>query len=144
MNDIKNQYLIRRQQVVGQTPSAEGIHKQQAPKTSKSFNDVLKQVSEKESVKFSKHAMNRLSERDIHLTEDELQKINKAVSQAEGKGIRDALILMDDKIFIANVKSRTIVTAADEKHLKESVFTNIDGAVIVQAGPYGGLRLLTD
>jgi flagellar operon protein len=132
MNDIKNQYLIRRQQVVGQTPPAEGVHSQkQSPKSNVSFNDVLKQISEKESVKFSKHAMNRLSERDIHLTADELKKINQAVNQAEGKGIRDALILMDDKIFIANVKSRTIVTAADEKHLKENVFTNIDGAVIV-------------
>ena len=75
--------------------------------------------------------MNRLSERDIHLTDEELRKINSAVSQAEGKGIRDALILMDDKVFIANVKSRTIVTAAVEKHLKDNVFTNIDGAVIV-------------
>ena len=131
MNDIKNQYLIRRQQVVGQTPPAEGIQKQQPPKGNVSFNDVLKQISEKESVKFSKHAMNRLSERDIHLTDEELRKINSAVNQAEGKGIRDALILMDDKVFIANVKSRTIVTAADEKHLKDNVFTNIDGAVIV-------------
>lgn len=132
MNDIKNQYLIRRQQIVGQTPPAESVNRQQRKTSSgASFDEVLKQISEKESVKFSKHAMNRLSERDIHLTDDELVKINKAVTQAEGKGIRDALILMDDKIFIANVKSRTIVTAADEKHLKENVFTNIDGAVIV-------------
>ncbi len=131
MNDIKNQYLIRRQQIVGQTPPAESVSRQQQPNNDVSFNEVLKQISEKESVKFSKHAMNRLSERDIHLTDDELQKINKAVTQAEGKGIRDALILMDDKVFIANVKSRTIVTAADEKQLKENVFTNIDGAVIV-------------
>lgn len=75
--------------------------------------------------------MNRLNERDIQLTGEELKKINQAVNQAESKGIREALILMDDKIFIANIKSRTIVTAADEKNLKENVFTNIDGAVIV-------------
>lgn len=132
MNEIKNQFLIRRQQVIGQTPQAEGTkHVISNPKSGVSFDDVLKQISNKESVKFSKHAINRLSERSITLTNEELEKINQAVNQAEGKGIREALILMDDKIFIANVKSRTIVTAADEKHLKENVFTNIDGAVII-------------
>lgn len=132
MNEIKNQFLIRRQQVIGQTPHAEGIKQPiNNSKSAVSFDDVLKQISNKESVKFSKHAINRLSQRDITLTNEELEKINQAVTQAEGKGIREALILMDDKIFIANVKSRTIVTAADEKHLKENVFTNIDGAVII-------------
>lgn len=132
MNDIKNQYLIRRQQIIGQTPTPEGAKlPKSSPQSNISFNDVLKQISDKDSVKFSKHAMNRLNERDIQLTGEELKKINQAVNQAESKGIREALILMDDKIFIANIKSRTIVTAADEKNLKENVFTNIDGAVIV-------------
>lgn len=133
MNEVKNQYLIRRQQIINQTPAIDNTNrsKSSTPTSSISFNDVLKQISEKDSVKFSKHAMSRLNERDITLTSEEITKINKAVDQAEGKGIRDALILMDDKVFIANVKSRTIVTAADEKNLKDNVFTNIDGAVIV-------------
>lgn len=133
MNEVKNQYLIRRQQIINQTPAIENTNRSNPTTTTSSisFNDVLKQISEKDSVKFSKHAMSRLNERDITLTSEELTKINKAVDQAEGKGIRDALILMDDKVFIANVKSRTIVTAADEKNLKDNVFTNIDGAVIV-------------
>ncbi len=133
MNEVKNQYLIRRQQIVSQTPAIENANRPKInPQTSGiSFNDVLKQISEKENVKFSKHAMSRLNERDITLTSEEITKINNAVDQAEGKGIRDALILMDDKVFIANVKSRTIVTAADEKNLKDNVFTNIDGAVII-------------
>lgn len=133
MNEVKNQYLIRRQQIINQTPAIDNTNRSNPTTTNSSisFNDVLKQISEKDSVKFSKHAMTRLNERDITLTSEELTKINKAVDQAEGKGIRDALILMDDKVFIANVKSRTIVTAADEKNLKDNVFTNIDGAVIV-------------
>lgn len=133
MNEVKNQYLIRRQQIINQTPAIDNTNRSNptATTSSISFNDVLKQISEKDSVKFSKHAMSRLNERDITLTSEEITKINKAVDQAEGKGIRDALILMDDKVFIANVKSRTIVTAADEKNLKDNVFTNIDGAVIV-------------
>lgn len=141
MSDLKSQYLIRRQQVLGTTETTNVQRKsnqnQVAPQTP--FKDILNQVSSEQSIKFSKHALNRLEERDIQLSTDEIAKISNAVKQAEGKGIRDALILMGDKAFIANVKSRTIVTAAAEQNLKDNVFTNIDGAVIIQAGPYGGL-----
>lgn len=132
MTDLKNQYLIRRQQVITPvgTPPTKRID-QQNPQVGRSFEDVLKQVGSKEEVKFSKHASQRLEERNIQLTDAELLKINDAVDKAASKGIREALILMDDKVFIANVKNRVIVTASDEKNLKAHVFTNIDGAVIV-------------
>lgn len=133
MSDLKSQYLIRRQQVLG-TPESTISNKpntqKQSPVTNQ-FKDILNQVSSEQSIKFSKHALNRLEERSINLSTDEIAKISKAVNQAEGKGIRDALILMGDKAFIANVKSRTIVTAAADQNLKENVFTNIDGAVII-------------
>lgn len=133
MSDLKSQYLIRRQQVLGTTETTNVQRKsnqnQVAPQTP--FKDILNQVSSEQSIKFSKHALNRLEERDIQLSTDEIAKISNAVKQAEGKGIRDALILMGDKAFIANVKSRTIVTAAAEQNLKDNVFTNIDGAVII-------------
>lgn len=131
MSDINNQYLIRRQQVVGQVSSTTSKQNTTTNKPKVSFEDVLSQVQGQQELKFSKHAMSRLEERDIKLTTEEVGKISDAVKKAENKGIRDALILMDDKVFIANVKSRTIVTAASENQLKESVFTNIDGAVIV-------------
>lgn len=38
---------------------------------------------------------------------------------------------MDDKAFIASVKNKTIITAASGEQLKENIFTNIDGAVIL-------------
>lgn len=133
MSDLKSQYLIRRQQVLG-TPDASNIQKkniQGQTVGNSQFKDILNQIANEQSVKFSKHAMTRLEERDIKLSTDEIAKISKAVNQAEGKGIRDALILMGDKAFIANVKSRTIVTAAADQNLKDNVFTNIDGAVII-------------
>lgn len=133
MSDLKSQYLIRRQQVLG-TPDTTNIQKkniQGQTVGNSQFKDILNQISSEQSIKFSKHAMNRLEERDIKLSTDEITKISNAVNQAEGKGIRDALILMGDKAFIANVKSRTIVTAAADQNLKDNVFTNIDGAVII-------------
>lgn len=100
--------------------------------TGPSFQDVLTKVKEQsETVKFSKHATNRLNQRNITLTDQEIKKIDSAINKAEEKGIKDALIIMDNKAFVANIKNKTIVTAATNEQLLENVFTNIDGAVIV-------------
>lgn len=96
-----------------------------------SFQDVLGRMQQGQEVKFSKHASQRLQARDIALSADDIQKIDGALKKAESKGIKDALILMQDKVFIANVKSRTIITASTEADLKDNVFSQIDGAVII-------------
>ena len=97
-----------------------------------SFEEVLAQVKKDESgVKFSKHASQRLEERNIVLSRGDLNKITNAIEKAEGKGIKDALIIMDNKQFVANIKNKTVITASTNEQLREQVFTNIDGAVIV-------------
>ena len=110
----------------------------QSPKTQNvikngpSFEEVLAQVKKDESgVKFSKHASQRLEERNIVLSRGDLNKITNAIEKAEGKGIKDALIIMDNKQFVANIKNKTVITASTNEQLREQVFTNIDGAVIV-------------
>ncbi|WP_432665052.1 TIGR02530 family flagellar biosynthesis protein [Wukongibacter baidiensis] len=97
----------------------------------KSFQEILSGIEKKQDVKFSKHALERLRVRNIDLSNTEISKINGAIQQAEKKGVREALILMDNKAFIASVKNRTIITAASDEQLKENIFTNIDGAVII-------------
>jgi flagellar operon protein len=82
-------------------------------------------------VKFSKHAAERLQMRNIHLTKDDLNKLNEAVNKAAEKGVKETLIIMGNAAFIANVKNKMIITAAAEENLKNNVFTNIDGAVII-------------
>lgn len=97
-----------------------------------SFQDVLAKVkSSNQEVKISKHAQARLDQRNITLSEADMKKIDQAMDKASSKGIKDALILMDNKAFVANVKNKTIITAAANEQLKENIFTNIDGAVIV-------------
>lgn len=97
-----------------------------------SFQDVLSKVkSSNDEVKLSKHAKARLDQRNISLTEADMKKIGNAIDKADQKGIKDALILMDNKAFVANIKNKTIITASTSEQLKENVFTNIDGAVIV-------------
>ena len=86
-----------------------------------SFQDVLNAKVEQE-VKFSKHANQRLENRNIELSEDQLERLNQGVGQA--------LVMMDNLAFIVNVKNNTVVTAMEQGESGQ-VFTNIDGAVIV-------------
>lgn len=95
------------------------------------FDEILKQSLEQEQgIKFSKHAWQRLTERNISLTVNQKDKLTDLVSKAGMKGIRDSLVVMDNMAFVVNIKSKTVVTAMCGKELGENVFTNIDGAVI--------------
>jgi flagellar operon protein len=100
-------------------------------KENRSFEQILNNIQSKDEIKFSKHAIERMDIRDITLNKDEVNKLNHAIDKAEQKGVKEALILMGDTAFIASIKNRTIVTTVNKEQLKENVFTNIDGAVIV-------------
>lgn len=110
-------------------------HKQKNDKVKKenniSFSKVFSNIKEKEDIKFSKHAKNRLIDRNMSMTSIDIEKLDKAFEKAEMKGVSDALIMVDKNIYIANIESKTIITALEEKDLNERVFTNIDGAVII-------------
>lgn len=97
----------------------------------KSFAQVLAAINDPTDVKFSKHAVQRLEARNIQLNPNEMQRIKAGLDKAHEKGIKETLILMDNKAFVASVRNKTIITAALDEQLKESVFTNIDGAVII-------------
>lgn len=95
-----------------------------------SFQEVFQDVLDN-NIKFSKHAATRMRERNINLSSVELSKILEAIDKASAKGIKDSLVLMKDIAFVVNIPSRTIITAVDGKTMKENIFTNIDGAVIL-------------
>lgn len=123
--------------VITNRPDAPGINQPIRPDrlrnvSSGGFEAILKQKRlENEDVKFSKHAELRLQTRNISLTQAQKDKMKEAVAKAEAKGVKDSLVLMDNLAFVVNVRNRTVITAANSSELKESVFTNIDGAVIV-------------
>ena len=103
----------------------------QASDSSLSFKEVLARTGEAASgVKFSKHANQRLENRNINLSDEQLQRLNRGVDMARGKSINEGLLMMDNLAFIVNVKNNTVVTAL-EQSAEDNVFTNIDGAVIV-------------
>ena len=80
------------------------------------------------SVRFSKHANERLSTRNINLDNAQMARLEKGMSKAKEKGMQDPLVMVDNIAFIVNIKSNTVVTAVND--VNEAVFTNIDGAVI--------------
>ena len=96
------------------------------------FKNILQDaISQEKSVKFSKHAQERLSQRSISLSNTEIDKINTADEKARAKGVKDSLILIGNLAFIVNIPSKTVVTAVDGENIRDNVFTNIDGAVLL-------------
>jgi flagellar operon protein len=94
------------------------------------FRAILKEkIDENKEVKFSKHATQRLGDRNITLDKDQTDKLERAVDKAKGKGLKDTLVIMDNVAMVVNVNNRTVITAVSKDEMKENVFTNIDGAV---------------
>lgn len=93
----------------------------------KSFDSLLQE--ELNNVKFSNHAMKRLEDRNIALNRDDLAALNNAVMEAEMKGSKDSLIMLNNNAFIVNIPNKTVVTALPIGE-GDDVFTNIDSVVI--------------
>jgi flagellar operon protein len=86
---------------------------------------------EKPILKFSNHALERMSNRKIHFTPEQITKIEQGMQKAMGKGSKETLVLTDDSALIVNLKDKMVVTVMDKSMLKENVFTNIDSTVFV-------------
>lgn len=95
------------------------------------FRDILESKLKVEGFSISKHAQERILLRGIEIGKEEIEGINKAIDLANSKGVRDSLVIVNGKAFVINIPTRTIVTAIEEGSLKNRMFTNIDGAVIL-------------
>lgn len=96
------------------------------------FKELLEQkIKEESQVSFSKHAVERVVERNVDISSGKLERLNEGVKLAEEKGLKSPLILMDSTAFVVNVKNNKVVTVVNEDGLKGTVFTNIDGTVMV-------------
>lgn len=103
---------------------------QQPTAASGSFDQLLQNKIDQGGIKFSKHAVDRMSNRGIQFNANQLQRLEKAVSAVEAKGGKDSLVMLDDRALLVSVKNDTVVTVVDRDQLRNNVFTNIDSAVI--------------
>ena len=81
-----------------------------------------------DSIKFSKHANERLAMRNINLSAEQMERLENGTTKAREKGIQESLVMVDNMAFIVNVPKNTVITAIGDS--TDSIFTNIDGAVI--------------
>ena len=95
-----------------------------------SFIDHLKQASE-QHLKISKHASERLTERNISISEGEWQQITEKVFEAKDKGVNQPLVLLDQAALVVSAKNATVITALDRAEAKQQLFTNIDGTIVL-------------
>lgn len=99
---------------------------------SPSFQTLLQQqLQQNAGVEFSKHAVSRVAQRNIELTDSSLERLNQGVKIAQEKGLDSALILIDRTAFIVSAQNNKVITTVGEGDLTGNVFTNIDGTVII-------------
>ena len=130
-----SEYLALRNQISVTTGTATAAPAQhsESPSVDNSFAEALKQkiVENGQGVEFSKHAMQRISERSIDLTEGDLERLNKGVEIAADKGSSETLVLVDTNAFVVSVKNNKVITTISKEELQGNIFTNIDSTVIM-------------
>ena len=97
-----------------------------------SFQTLLEErIREESTVAFYKKSMERVVVRNVDVSPRQLERLNEGVRLAEEKGLRSPLILMDTTAFVVNVPNNKVVTVVNDGSLKGTVFTNIDGTVMI-------------
>lgn len=82
-------------------------------------------------VQFSKHARQRAEERGIEVTGDLVEQLASSVEMAQEKGAKNILVVDAGRAFIINVPQGRVVTTIAQDEMKANIFTNIDGAVLL-------------
>ncbi|MDN4494248.1 TIGR02530 family flagellar biosynthesis protein [Ureibacillus aquaedulcis] len=96
-----------------------------------SFLNHLQEAASNQQLKISKHANDRMKERNISITEQEWQRVSEKVREARSKGVNQPLVLMDQAALIVSAKNETVITAMERSETKNQLFTNIDGTIIL-------------
>ncbi|MCP8616517.1 TIGR02530 family flagellar biosynthesis protein [Salirhabdus salicampi] len=104
-------------------------HQNKKSEANKSFQSHLNQASAE--LKISKHAKTRLQERNIHISDTQWKHITEKVGLAKEKGVQDSLVVLNDATLIVNTKNQTVITAMDRNEADEQLFTNINGAILI-------------
>lgn len=130
-----SEYLsLRGVSVTTGSPAGQRTEQKGAPNQSDFAEELKKQLEAQNGsgVRFSKHAMERISERNIDLSESgRLDRLNKAVELAGEKGSDDALVIIDSTAFLVSVRNNKVITTLTADDMRGNVFTNIDSTVIM-------------
>lgn len=123
-----NDAIIRQTERLNNANQNKAVNDKQ--KTETSFKELLDQQI-KNTVTFTKHASIRKEQRNIEVTDSDLEKLGDACDKAQEKGIGNALIMMDNSAFIVNAADKRVITVMDKNEMKNKLFNDIDGAVFI-------------
>ncbi len=129
-----SEYLSLRGVSVATGTAAESRKTEDSPKGgfAEELKKQLEELNRNSGVQFSKHAMERLNERQIDLSEDgRLDRLNRAVELAGEKGSDDALVMIDSTAFLVSVRNNKVITTLTADDIRGNVFTGIDSTVIM-------------
>ena len=121
--------------IPGPAPRPAGTPVQIPPTGAQSFRSVLEQqqrTTGAQPLKFSAHAMQRLQSRNIHLSSEDMARMNAMADKAAEKGAKQSLFMLNDVAMVVSIKNRTVITAVDGDSMRENVFTNIDSAAVIR------------
>lgn len=99
--------------------------------TKQSFLEHLQEATNSQELKISKHANERLIERNISISDEEWQVVTDKVFEARSKGVNQPLVLMEQAVLIVSAKNATVITAMERTEAKNQLFTNIDGTIVL-------------
>jgi flagellar operon protein len=118
--------------VTVQAPAAAGASRQATKSRAAkgaTFAEALGQAER--ALSFSKHAEERLRSSGQVMDGSRMAQLQGAVDAAMSKGARSTLVLMKGLAFVVAPQTRTVVTVIPQDRMKESLFTSIDSAVVV-------------
>ncbi|SDO84181.1 TIGR02530 family flagellar biosynthesis protein [Halobacillus sp. SY10] len=92
------------------------------------FQQFLQEAKE---IKVSKHAMERIRDRKIEISEQAWSKIGEKMTEANKKGVDQSLVVLNEATLVVSSKNRTVVTAMDRSETQSQIFTNINGTIFV-------------
>ena len=105
------------------------VNKQQTSDTgSISFKDVLADATQ---VKLSKHAGERLQQRNIVISQAQWDRLSEKIQEAKQKGITDSLVLLPDAALLVSTKNNTVITAMNRNEASSKIFSNINGTILM-------------
>lgn len=102
-------------------------------KKTSDFKDLLlnKLENTDKSVKFSKHALERMQSRDLKLSDEQIKKIEDYVDKAAQKGSKESVFVLDGMSMVLSIDNRTVITCMDAKDMQENILTNVDSVAFL-------------
>lgn len=96
------------------------------------FDGLLqKELQQKTELKVSKHAQQRLTERNISIDSNVWKTIESKINEAKQKGIKDSLVVTNDAALVVSTANQTVITAMNRKEASSHIFTNINGTILI-------------